>query len=250
VTTASHVPSLPRDFRLEQYEADGFSVLRSVFDSAYVATLRESWRSLASSIEHQGLKRQARFIFGVLPSPIGDIYKHPALVSLANLVLDDDDVALYMNRLLVKDHEWTGAVAIHQDMPYFNGGQRKVSIFVPLEPTQADGGNGGLKFVVGSHRYGNLERGTIDRSYFEAMSDEGPSLEVGDIVVMNFLTWHYSGVAVTEDERPILQIAYQPSDDGSFAGEAFGVNEPTLVTGSWRTRHFVQCRKGVIPDAG
>ena len=94
MTTASHVPSLPRDFRLEQYEADGFSVLRSVFDSAYVATLRESWRSLASSIEHQGLKRQARFIFGVLPSPIGDIYKHPALVSLANLVLDDDDVAL------------------------------------------------------------------------------------------------------------------------------------------------------------
>ncbi|MCU1390645.1 MAG: hypothetical protein JWL72_3983, partial [Ilumatobacteraceae bacterium] len=160
------------------------------------------------------------------------------------------DVALYMNRVLIKDEHWTGAISIHQDMPYFNGGQRKVSIFVPLERTQADGGNGGLKFVVGSHRYGNLERGTINLADFEPMPVLAPDLDVGDVVVMDFLTWHYSETPATPSERPLLQLAYQAADDGSYGGELFGVAAPTLVAGSWRTRHFAQCRKGVIPDAG
>jgi hypothetical protein len=235
-------------FDREAYEADGVVVMRRVFTPADVETLREGWRNLKSSMEQHGLQRQARFVFGVLPEPIVSVWQHPTLLRIVKTLIGND-LALYMNRLLVKDEHWTGPIVIHQDMPYFNGGLQKVSVFVPLEPTQADGGNGGLKFVLGSHRYGNLERGAINREQWDPMPELAPSLDVGDIVVMNFLTWHYSEHPVVPSDRPLLQLAYQPSDDGSFAGQPFGVAAPTLVSGTWKTRHFAELRKGITPDA-
>jgi hypothetical protein len=169
-------------------------------------------------------------------------------VSLVRSLLGSD-VSLYMNRILIKDEHWGDAVAIHQDMPYFNGGQNKVSVFVPLTPTQAQGGNGGLVFIAGSHKYGNLARGTIDRAKFDPMPEVGPNLEVGDIVVMNFMTWHYSENAVVHDDRPLMQIVYQPATDGSFGGAKLGVPQPMLVCGEWKTRHFAEWGHGVTPDA-
>jgi hypothetical protein len=81
-----------------------------------------------------------------------------------------------MNRILHKDSTWSGAVAIHQDMPYFSGGLAKVSVFMPLTPTHARHGNGGLIFVKGSDKYGDLRRGTIRREVFTPMEDSAPDL--------------------------------------------------------------------------
>jgi hypothetical protein len=234
---------------LREFDDSGVLVLRSFFDTSESAALRTAWGALKRDVEErQVLERSARFALGVLPVPIGDIYHHPRMVDLAVRLLGAD-VALYMNRLLLKDEHWSGAVAIHQDMPYFTGGQEKVSIFVPLSRTAAEGGNGGLKFVLGSHRYGGLGRGTVNRSQFEPMADIAPTLEVGDIVVMNFLTWHYSEDAVVPDDRPLLQIVFQPSSDGSYGGAKLGVPEPVLVTGGWKTRHFAEWGVGMTPDS-
>jgi hypothetical protein len=230
------------------YAEDGVLVLPAFFNSADTAGLKQAWRDVKAGMAAEGLERNARFVIGVLPGVLGRLYRHPQLVELATSILGRD-VALYMNRILVKDEHWGGPVAIHQDMPYFHGGQQKLSIFVPLSPTQADGGNGGLKFVAGSHKYGSLERGTVDRSCFRFMPDIAPSLETGDIVMMDFLTWHYSETPVVQDERPLMQIVYQPSSDGSFGGTKIGVPEPTLVHGDWQTSHFTEWSRGVTPDA-
>ena len=232
------------------YDARGVVHLPSFFEPGDVANLRSMWTPFKASLEQQGAanERNARFIYGVLPDPIGAICRHPKLIALATSILGPD-VALYMNRLLLKDAAWKGSVTIHQDMPYYHGGVEKLSIFVPLQPCQADDGNGGLKYVVGSHKYGNLQRGAIDLPQWPPMEIVGPSADVGDITVMNFLTWHYSEEAVRADDRPLLQIVYQPSTDGSFASERFGVAQATLVSGAWRTAHFTEWNRGIIPDA-
>jgi hypothetical protein len=232
----------------EQYDDTGVVVLPRFLDTTSAAALEKTWHSLKHDFAAASLERNARFLFGSLPDPIGQVYAYPPLVSLARSLVGPD-VALYMNRILLKDEHWGGAVAIHQDMPYFNGGHNKVSIFVPLTPTRAQGGNGGLVFIAGSHKYGNLQRGTIDRAAFEPMEEIGPDLQVGDIVVMNFFTWHYSEDAVVHEDRPLLQIVYQSADDGSFGGSKLGVPQPTLVCGEWKTRHFAEWGRGVIPDA-
>jgi hypothetical protein len=241
-------PAATGAFDAAAYASDGVVVVPSFFECADADALRDGWQRLAAEdVAQQGLERSARFLLGTLPGPIGRLYAHPRLVALATSVLGRD-VGLYMNRILIKDQTWGGAVAIHQDMPYFTGGQDKLSIFVPLRPTAAHNGNGGLAFVRGSHRYGALSRGTVDRTQFEPMEDVAPSLEVGDIVAMNFLTWHYSENAVVADERPLMQIVYQPATDGSYGGPKLGVVQPTLVAGEWKTRHFAEWNRGVQPD--
>ena len=248
----SVAPRSPLDatsFDAAEYAGSGVLALRGFFDRSESAALQGAWDGLKRQLAaREGLDRSARFITGMLPGALGELYRHPRLVDLAVRVLGGD-VCLYMNRILVKDEHWGGAVSVHQDVPYFTGGQQKLSIFAPLRPTAADAGNGGLKFVVGSHRYGALARGTVDRSQFETMEDFAPSLDVGDIVMMNFLTWHYSEKAVVPDERPLMQIVYQPAGDGSYGGPKIGVDRPTLVAGEWKTRHFAEWERGVTPDA-
>ena len=119
---------------------------------------------------------------------------------------------------------------------------------MPLTRTVARNGNGGLIFLKGSHKYGNLQRGTIRREMFPAMEELAPDLEVGDIVLVDFLTWHYSEDAVIPGDRPLIQIVYQPSSDGSYVGPRFGVPKPTLVSGRWMTEHFAVWGESTIPD--
>jgi hypothetical protein len=229
------------------YDRDGVLFLPRFFSDREAVELEDGWQNLVQVAEGANLKRSDRFVFGVLPGPIGKLYQHPALIALAHAQCGPD-LALYMNRILLKDRGWNGPVSMHQDMPYFNGGFRKLSIFVPLKPVQADGGNGGLKFVLGSHRYGNLQRGTIDRQQFEPMADFAPSMAVGDILLMDFFTWHWSEAAEIATDRPLMQIVYQPADDGSYAGPAFGVAAPTLIAGRWQTNHFAELHVGITPD--
>src|SRR4026209_1566269 len=115
----------------DAYAEDGVLVLPSFFAQEEALGLKNAWQELKTNAETEGLERNARFLFGVLPGVIGHLYRHPLLVDLATTALGRD-VALYMNRILVKDEHWGGAVAIHQDMPYFHGVQKKLSVFIPL----------------------------------------------------------------------------------------------------------------------
>ncbi len=195
------------------------------------------------------LDREARFVHGAPPAPADVLYRHPDLVALAQGWLGTVDVAVYMNRLLVKDAAWSGAVALHQDMPYFHGGTRKLSVFVPLTATQAVGGNGGLQFWAGSHKYGLAARGTLDASAFAPMRVVAPTLAVGDAVAMDFMTWHASEAAEVPGPRPLVQIVYQPASDGSYGGPTLGVASPMLASGAWQTDRFWAFNTGVVRDA-
>ncbi len=87
------------------------------------------------------------------------------------------------------------------------------------------------------------------RERFPPLEDLAPDLKVGDVVLMDFLTWHYSEDAVHPNDRPLLQITYQPASDGSYGSGKVGVSRPTLVSGKWMTEHFAACFESTIPDA-
>jgi hypothetical protein len=233
---------------VERYHADGVVVLKSVFDAFDMMMWRKAWAPLSQATASSGkVTRKDRFVRGVLPPPLGDIYRSPELAGVARQLLGDD-LALYMNRILVKDEQWNGAVAAHQDMPYFHGGTQKLSMFVPLAPFNRT--TGGLTFVLGSHRYGNLGvRGTIAVDAYPHLRHLTVEAEPGDVVLMDFLIWHYSEAALVPSVRPVMQIVYQPSSDGSYYGETLGVDRPTLVSGAWQTEHFCRYSENVQPDA-
>jgi Phytanoyl-CoA dioxygenase (PhyH) len=229
---------------LEKIESDGVLVIRQLFDADFVEVITGAWNDLAEQVRAgKAMKRSRRFVLGSLPSPLGDIYRHPGLLALASQILGFN-LALYMNRVLLKDETWREEVKLHSDMPYYNGSPQKITFFVPLAPTQAC--NGGLIFVKGSHHYGYLSRGEIDRSSFGGMDDLRPDLVPGDVVVMNPFTWHCSEPTSATSERPILQIVLQSATDGSFGGEDLGVCKPTIAQGEWQTVCFSQVGKGVL----
>ena len=224
---------------LEQFATDGVLVLRGFFGAQEAGLMQAAWRELAPATGAAGLSRVRRFVFGSMPGPIAVIYRHPALVRLMTAMLGKD-LALYMNRLLLKDAVWADAVELHQDMPYLHGTQRKISVFVPLLPALSR--NGGLRYALGTHHHGLLQPGPIDRAVFPAFVELAPDLGVGDIVLVDSLTWHWSEAAEVREERPLLQIMYQSASDGSYGGAAFGVAEPTLISGAWRTGTFSALR--------
>ena len=116
-------------------------------------------------------------------------------------------------RILIKDKHYRGGFRVHQDWPYNSGDTNKITCFVPLTHINRD--NGGLFFCEESHTYGPVSQGAIDLSRFPPLEATCPELNVGDVVICDFLTWHYSLAAVNEEERIMIQLNYQPAGDAS-----------------------------------
>jgi hypothetical protein len=137
---------------------------------------------------------------------------HPKLLDLVTSVLGPDVVCSGW-RVLAKDKHFRQAVHVHQDWPYNPGDTTKLTVFLPL--TRVNFANGGLIFLEESHYYGPVSRGPIDLSRFPPMVEDCPDVDVGDIIICDFLTWHYSLPKQNDDERLMVQLNYQPARDAS-----------------------------------
>jgi hypothetical protein len=222
-----------------EFTRDGVYIVRDLLPRLVAREFRYVVDAVRVKLERGELSREGRFVVGVLPKELADMpwgFRNQMWAHFHTT-----NIALYSSRLLLKDAQFSGPVELHQDMPYFHGGQRKISAFIPLAPMRAD--DGGLCFVKGSHKYGMLERGVIQLDKFPPMEHLRPDLEPGDVIFMDFLTWHYSGPC--SSERPLMQITFQPATDGSYCG----LPGPTLVSGEWQTEYFVKKGECVKPDA-
>lgn len=235
------------DSEITEYCDKGVIVCKNLLPASVVAGWLEAWYQLKQQIAAgtAAVTRTDRFVGGAaLPDPLGTIYSHPILVAAVTKIVGPD-VALYFNRLLVKDAEWDGNVGPHQDCVYFHGTTDKLSAFVPL--TEFTARTGAVRFIQGSHKYGNLgRRATILYDKWEEMPVLVPDAYPGDVIFATFETWHHSVMAEVPSERPLVQIAYQSAADGSYYGEP---NEPVLVAGQWRTAHFSRYLHGIEPHA-
>jgi hypothetical protein len=197
---------------LEAYKAKGIHVIRSFFSESVredfarraeeVIALRTERRLSTSSQDAQGLPYEW----------FEQIVHNPELVALMVDILGAD-IASDGCRILIKDKFFRSAVHVHQDWPYNPGDTNKAQAFIPL--TRVNRANGGLVFIEESHQYGPVQRGSIDVERFPPMNHVCPEVEVGDLILADMLTWHYSSSAENQDERIMLQIYYQPSSDPS-----------------------------------
>lgn len=224
------------------FNKDGFVVLKNVLSEAELERAEQWWSEVRRPLQQgetvQGLKRHNNFyVHGDLPIPVGDFYKNTVIVSFMQKLLGSD-LALYMNRINVKDRQFDAHIHMHQDIPYFHGGDLKVSAFTAI--TEMNFCNGGMIFVKGSHKLGRLAQGrdTIDPFQYQAKEVVIPTLQPGDCLIAHIYVWHASVANAIKKDRALVQSIYQPSTDGSFYQQSLSC--PTLVTGRWKTQRFME----------
>jgi hypothetical protein len=87
------------------------------------------------------------------PPETADVHRHEKLLDIAEEI-HGPDIALYNQRLLVKDWHGRAAVFMHQDFSFQTGWPDKTSVFVALYLANAD--DGGMIFYPETHHYGYL----------------------------------------------------------------------------------------------
>lgn len=228
---------LDLDLIKKHLDEDGLVVVRNTLSHDELASIQSQWRQIRDPLREGrsvvGLTRQAFYVNGKLPSPLGTVYQHPNVVAISQRLLGPD-VALYLNRVNVKDKKFLDLVHLHQDMPYFNGGTDKVNFFIAVEDINLN--NGGMVFVPGSHRLGMLDVRTIDIAKHPELEVVVPSLSAGDLMIADIRLWHSSVQNSVGTDRPLLQMIFQPATDGSYFPPT--CPEPVLVSGQWRTDQF------------
>lgn len=198
-------------------------------EKAKVLEAKESLRMMHSTTPLAEL-RSGRFLSGQLPTPVKNLSYLPTLVRFAEHILGED-IALYHSRVLIKDRHFKDAVQTHQDSPYSHGLYNKLHVYLPLTANRKT--NGCLQFWAYSHKYGLVGQGDIDATKFVGLEVVSEEVFPGDIVLMDYATWHFSESSTTDEERYLQQIVYQPSNDGSY------VITPELICGQWLTH--VRC---------
>jgi hypothetical protein len=221
----------------EDYERDGYLLVRNALSVEEMGPIQAQWQRVRDELRKgkviDGMNRDNFYIHGKLPSPVGDVYKHPTVVNIVKRLLGND-LALYLNRLNVKDTAFHDLIHLHQDIPYFNGGEKKINVFLALQDINLN--NGAMVYVPKSHKLGILDRNTIDLSKHPELDVWVPSLRPGDLVFAHINLWHSSVPNTQQTDRVLLQMIYQPATDGSFY--PLSVPKPILVAGDWKTKSF------------
>lgn len=167
-----------------------------------------------------------------LPKKLNFFWRNEYVKKISTQVVGKN-VALYNHRVVVKDKNSSFKVFTHQDFCYHVGFHSKSSLFIPIYDCYEK--NGGLSFYIGSHQYGYLgDAGEINPEKFTKWEKVCPKLNVGDVAVMNSLTWHESGPNLTDKDRVLFDIIIQPSNDPSGK---------YLIDGEWETDFWIEERK-------
>lgn len=198
------------------YWKTGFYVLRNVVPLDQITAWKQMWDAFyARSLD--GKRRVDPFnpvhVHEATPEALAQIHAYPAI--LDQLTKLYPDLALYMQRFVIKDSSSRKPVFPHSDFPYDYGWPEKTTVFIPLSPSNAK--NGGISFYPGTHHFGYM--GDAGQVNTDLLNDDWPllcpDLEPGDIALCHTCTWHCSPQYVSGPDRILVQATYQPSSDPS-----------------------------------
>jgi len=238
------------ELSLDVYREVGFFVVRNVIPEDQV----KEWQSAWNRLHMDQLKDREVDVWNPvmvhekLPPVLAEIHKCPQVLDLMQQVYPD--LALYMQRFVIKDHNSRGPVFVHQDFPYDYGWPEKTTTFIPLSVSNTT--NGGISFYPGTHHFGYLgDVGEIDTSMIrDDWPLVTPDLKPGDIALAHTCTWHCSPPHEGGPDRILVQSTFQPSSDPSST---------SLLRGEWKTRFrlggkiprdkfFIRCRSSRIRE--
>ncbi len=124
-----------------------------------------------------------------------------------------DGIGIYNIRIVKKDADDISPVFLHQDVGYQYGSFNRYSFFIPLSRCYKE--NGGLSFVPGTHNFGYLgDVGAIKASLLpNDLNIITPTVDLGDVIVMNSYVWHRSGKNEENSDRIYYDIHLNSSSD-------------------------------------
>lgn len=209
------------------YRRAGVFVLRRAVAPSRLAAWQAAWSAFCRERLESGRKTDPFnpvVVQEEVPPALAAIHASPDLIRVMRRLYPD--LALYVQRFLVKDRQSRTPVFLHHDFGYDSGWPEKTSVFLALSAAGPE--NGGLGFYPGTHAFGYW--GDVGEFDPEVLGPRWPvlrpRLEPGDAVLMHECTWHASTPHVAGPDRVLVQITYQPADDPS------GV---ALLHGRWRT---------------
>jgi hypothetical protein len=232
-------------FDAAAYRRNGVQVVKGFFEPALTERFRALGAKISEGVRSGGVGRTVQFALGINLDDEARLFESAKLRAVALDVLGEQIGQTYA-RVLMKDKTFKSAIGTHQDWPHFGGDTCKLNVFIPLTSCGPD--NGMIKFHIGSHALGPVERGDIDIDRYPDLHQVVPDLEVGDVLFANILTWHSSIEALTDDDRILIQLALQPlSDPSSNVEFGKGLKEHLRYI-PWRSTPMLNARPSVGSD--
>jgi hypothetical protein len=219
-------------FNNDVYNKSGAFIIRDFISKEKIKELQDVWVSYYGDIIKNGGRKIDNNNFvnfkDELPLEILNFWKSDYIKNLSKMIYGEN-VALYHNRILIKDKKTNHDVFLHQDYCYHLGFPNKSNLFIPLFDYTEE--HGILSLYLGTHQYGYLgDAGEIDKTKFFPWKKITPKINSGDVIIMNSCLWHESGPNNGDIDRVMFDIIIQPSDDPSGA---------QLICGDWETDFWI-----------
>lgn len=213
----------------EIYRELGFFVIRKAIPEAKIQQWQHEWKNFYHerlSGERQVDPFNPVHVSEALPPSLAEIHQCPELLDVMESLYPD--LALFMQRFVIKDRSSRAPVFVHNDFSYDYGWPEKTTVFLPLSESNKE--NGGISFYPGTHHFGYL--GDAGEANTEILGPDWPlvcpSLEPGDIALCHTCTWHCSPPHGGGPDRILVQSTYQPASDPSSTA---------LLRGEWKIRY-------------
>lgn len=235
----------------DNFKATGIAIVRNAIPKEQMSEWTGMWD--AHRKETLGASRTLENVHNPveikkLPDELLSISRSSHIVDHIKPVFGEN-IGLFHKRFVVKDESSKGAVILHQDSGYHVGSFEKASLFLAFKPVSES--NGAMYLFPGTHRFGYLgDAGAINKEVLpENWPVVTPSLEPGDFMLMNSLTWHGSGPFIEGNERVMTDFIYQPASDPSTVETVSGNSgwSGSFLTEA-RNEIFLQCRSSKLRE--
>ncbi len=239
-----------RTFDSRIYRETGFFVVRDVVPQHMVREWQSEWRAFYRR-SLNGKRKVNPFnpvhVHEAPPEVLEKIHATPKILDILEQLYPD--LAIFMQRFVIKDSNSRTPVFTHGDFAYDYGWPEKTTCFIPLSPSNRK--NGGISFYPGTHHFGYMgDAGEVNTKLLKPNWPLiCPELNPGDIALCHTCTWHCSPAYESGPDRILVQATYQPSSDPSSTA---------LLRGQWRLRYrlsdvprdqfFTRCRSSRLRE--
>lgn len=209
---------------VEQYQSQGYTLARGVFDSGNVTALTTEALAMWDRCGHGATAQNTNF-FGVKKmSTIRDPQLHsglftryltdPRLTALM-VQLVGPNVQLHHSKMNIKTRSDKAVFPLHQDHPYFPHERHSVcTVIVHLTTTTRK--RGCFRVVPGVReplKHIADEGHILDPDDYPLASSQELPAEAGDVVFMNYLTPHGSNLNEHDEPRILWIIQVRAAED-------------------------------------
>jgi Phytanoyl-CoA dioxygenase (PhyH) len=229
---------------IDTFRRDGFFAPLDVFSAAEVGRLRQQLEAFERSLPPGPVAPRDRRKLHVRLPWMRDLVEDPRLLDSVEGVLGPD-ILVFTSTFFIKEAESDAIAAWHQDATFF-GLEPPELIAAWIALSDASIAAGCMRFVAGSHRWGQLRHAANSvaasvnagaqsiAEAFESGSSVHAPLAAGQVSLHHSLTVHDSAPNWTGDRRIGLSISYLPA---SVRRDGMRLSA-TLVRGTDRFGHF------------